>query len=369
VNLVITGGHHSSALPVIKSIKKTNPETRIYWIGHRRTLKGDKNDTLEYKEIAALGIPFFDLKAGKVYKTFDLERLLKVPFGFFQALVLLIKIKPDIILSFGGYLAAPVVIAGWVLGIPSVTHEQTVVAGYANKLISHFVQKILVSWPQSEENFDKRKTILVGIPIREEVTKVLSNSFVSDNNLPTIYIGGGKTGSHLLNMLVLDKFSELLSLCNVIHQCGDNSVYNDCDNLATFYGSIKKDVIGKYYPRKFILENEIGEAYAKSDLVISRAGAHTIAELLLIKKPCILIPIPWVSHNEQFQNASLLEKAGIAKVLNENELTGESFLKQIKETLSGLKELTLKDETLLSLLKSDSALRIADETLKLAQKH
>ena len=369
MNLVITGGHHSSAIPVIKSIKETNPETRIYWIGHRRTLKGDKNDTLEYKEITALGIPFFDLKAGKVYKTFDLGRLFKVPVGFFQALVFLIKIKPDVILSFGGYLAVPVVIAGWFLGIPSVTHEQTVAVGYANKLIAYFVKKILISWPQSEINFDKRKTILVGIPIRDEITKILSNSFSSDNSLPTIYILGGKTGSHLLNLLVQEKFAELLSVCNVIHQCGDNSVFNDCDNLCSFYENIKEDVPGKYYPRKFILENEIGEAYAKSDLVISRAGAHTISELLILKKPCILIPIPWVSHNEQYQNASLLGKAGIAKILNEKDLSGDIFLEQVKNTLNSLSDLTLKDESLLSLLKSDSALRIANETLKLAQKH
>ncbi len=166
MRIVITGGHHSSALPVIAKLREEYPQTQLYWIGHRRSLKGDVNDTLEYQEIKALGIPFYDLKAGKVYRTYDLVRLLRVPFGYFQAFSWLIKIKPDAILSFGGYLAVPVVIAGWFLGIPSITHEQTVAAGYANKVISHFVKKILISWKESEKYYPSGKIIFSGLPIR-----------------------------------------------------------------------------------------------------------------------------------------------------------------------------------------------------------
>ena len=374
MKLVITGGHHSSALPVIKKIKSISPEARIYWIGHKRSLKGDENDTLEYKEISSLGIPFYDLMAGKVYRTFDLARLIKVPIGFFQSLALLTKLKPDVILSFGGYLAAPVVLAGYILGIPSITHEQTVVVGYANKLISFFAKKILISWPQSEKIFPKNKTVLVGIPVREEITRVLSSTaldsvFSTDNGLPTVFIMGGKTGSHLLNILVKNSLRKLLSSCNVIHMCGDNSVYRDYETLSILYSSMEGNTAGKYFPRKFIFENEIGEAYKKSDLVVSRAGAHTIAELLTTRKPCILIPIPWVSHNEQFENASLLERAGLAKIVEEKDCIGGSFVNTIKGMLGNVKMFTLKDSSLLSLLKSDSAERIAHETIKLAQKH
>ncbi len=368
MKLVITGGHHSSALPVIKKIKSISPDAQIYWIGHRKSLKGDENDTLEYKEISSLGIPFFDLKAGKVYRTFDPGRLAKVPVGFFQSLILLLKLKPDVILSFGGYLAAPVVFAGYILGIPSITHEQTVVAGYANKFNSLFAKKILISWPQSENVFPKSKTILVGIPIREGVTQVLSSNFTIENNLPTVFIMGGKTGSHFLNTLVKNSMKELLSNCNVIHQCGDNSVYKDYEGLCDLYAGLGEGFVGKYFPRKFIFENEIGEAYRKSDLVVSRAGAHTVAELLTTQKPCILIPIPWVSHNEQFENAYLLEKAGLAKIIGEKSCTGEVFVGTIREVLGNLDTFKLKDNSLLSLLKSDSDERIANETIKLAQK-
>ena len=139
MKIVITGGHHSSALPVINNLRERFSDVEIYWIGHRYSMKGDINPTLEYKEITDLGIPFFDLKAGKLYKTYNLGRLLKIPLGLVQATFLLLKIRPDVILSFGGYLAAPVVIAGNALRIPSLTHEQTVTAGYSNKLISFFI--------------------------------------------------------------------------------------------------------------------------------------------------------------------------------------------------------------------------------------
>jgi UDP-N-acetylglucosamine--N-acetylmuramyl-(pentapeptide) pyrophosphoryl-undecaprenol N-acetylglucosamine transferase len=369
VKLVVTGGHHSSALPVIKRIKNISPEVRIYWVGHKRSLKGDENDTLEYTEISSLGIPFYDLKAGKVYRTLDPARLIRIPIGFFQSLILLLKLKPDVILSFGGYLAAPVVLAGYILGIPSITHEQTVVAGYANKFISFFAKKILISWPQSERIFPKNKTLLTGIPIREGVTQVLSSSFSTNNSLPTVFIMGGKTGSHILNVLVKNNLRTLLSGCNVIHICGDNSIYKDYELLSDLYSDMGGKTVGKYFPRKFIFENEIGEAYKKSDLVVSRAGAHAIAELLAIQKPCILIPIPWVSHNEQHENALLLERAGLAKVIEEKDCSNGYFIGSIKEALSNIQTFTLKDDSLMSLLKSDSAEIIADETIKLAQKH
>jgi UDP-N-acetylglucosamine--N-acetylmuramyl-(pentapeptide) pyrophosphoryl-undecaprenol N-acetylglucosamine transferase len=354
VKLVITGGHHSSALPVIKKIKEIRPDAEIYWIGHRRTLKGDVNDTLEYREITALGIPFYDLKAGKVYGTWNMGRLLKVPLGFFQALYLLSKIKPDVILSFGGYLAVPVVLAGRLFGIPSVTHEQTVVSGYANKIISFFAEKVFISWPQSVGKFP--------------VFKINSDNFSTGNDMPTVFVTAGKTGSHFINELIFETLPELLNFCNIIHQCGDNSVFNDFDRVNSRYISIRDTVHGSYYSRKFIFEDEIGEAYAKADAVVSRSGAHTVAELLALKKPCVLIPIPWVSHNEQNENAKLLESAGTAKILNEKDCTPEFFVQTIMSFLNSLDNYSLKSEELLSLLKSDSAELIANETLNTVKK-
>jgi len=332
VKLVITGGHHTGALPVIKKLRESCPDAQIYWFGHRFSAQGDKNPTLEFHEITALNIPFYSIHAGKFYKTKNLKRLAKIPFGFFQCLFLLIKLKPNAILSFGGYIAVPTVLAGWVLGIPSVTHEQTVVAGWANRLISRVVKKVLISWKESAKYFPKGKTILVGLPLREEINQVKSNSFEVNKDLPTIYVTAGKTGSHVLNEVVGKCLTNLLDHCNVIHQCGDNSVFCDFAKLSEIKAALGK-TNGRYFLQKFIFNNEIGEVYSKCDLVVSRSGANTTAELLTLKKKCVLIPIPWVSHNEQHENAKILVDAGLGIVLPEKNLSPDTLTAEIDKAL------------------------------------
>lgn len=339
MKLVITGGHHTSAMPVIQELKKSHPEVEIFWIGHKYALEKSKNESLEFIEISKEGIPFYELKAGKVYRAGNLGRILKTPLGFAQAFYLLVRIKPNAILSFGGYLAAPVVFAGWVLGIPSVTHEQTVVLGYANKFISRFAKRILISWESSRKFFKSDKTILTGIPLRESILLQKTNNYEFNNNLPVIFIICGKSGSHKINELVLANLKDLLSFANVAHQTGSHSIYNDITSLKDKYSSIHNEINGKYYAKEFILEDEIGEIYLKSDLVISRAGAHSVYELAVLKKPSILIPIPWVSHNEQLENALMLKSLGLAVIIEEKNLNYEELRKNIKWVLGNLDEI------------------------------
>lgn len=332
MKIVITGGHHSSALPVIKKLREQYPEVQIYWFGHKFSAQGDRNPTLEFHEITGLNIPFYHIHAGKFYRTLNLKRLAKIPLGFFQCLGLLIKLKPDAIMSFGGYIAVPTTLAGWVLGIPSITHEQTVVAGWANRLVSKVAKKVLISWHESEKYFPKVKTVFVGLPLRKEIFEVRSNNFVFNNHLPAVYITTGKIGSHIINKVVGECLGDLLKFCNVIHQCGDNSIFSDFEMLADLKNGLG-DTVGQYYLRKFIFEDEIGEAFARSDLVISRSGAHTTGELLALRKPCLLIPIPWVSHNEQYENAKILVDAGLGIILPEVKLSAQSLVECLKMEL------------------------------------
>lgn len=362
MKVVITGGHHTGALPVISELKKRVPNVGIYWIGHKYSVVGDKNPTLEYREITALNIPFYDLKAGKLYKTSNIIRILKVPFGIIQAFFYLTKIKPDIIMSFGGYLAAPVVFAGWFLRIPSITHEQTVVVGYANRFISHFAKKVLLTWGESAKYFKKGKIRVVGLPLRPEILKSTSDSFTINPGLPTVYITAGKTGSHIINKIVLDSFEELLQICNVIHQCGDTSVYDDYNMLKSGVGTTYTP--GKYNLKKFVFGDEIGEVFSKADLVIGRSGAHIISELLTLEKPSILIPIPWASHNEQFENAEVLVEAGIARILEESNLTVTSLISEVVAALKRLDDMKIKMPSIKKVLVLNSAELIVDELLE-----
>ena len=377
MKIVITGGHHTSALPVIKKIREQKPDAKIIWFGHKYSAKNDKNESLEFKDISRLGIPFYELHAGKLYKTFDPIRLAKIPYGFFQALFLLLKLRPKVILSFGGYLAAPVVLAGFFLRIPTVTHEQTVVVGWATRLISKFAKKVLISWDQTTEylpNVPKRKIVKTGIPLRKEIFTQKSNNFELNPNLPTMYLTAGKQGSHVINSEINKALPSLLKMCNLIHQCGDNSFFNDHDKLQQTYVDFKKSYtksdlefkqdFGAYVLKKFVFADEIGEAFTKSDFILCRSGAHTTYEILFLQKPAIMIPIPWVSHNEQYKNAKVVQDAGLGIILDEKDLNSVKLIKSVKEIIENLENYKLNEIFDKSIFQVDSAQLIVDEVFK-----
>jgi len=365
-SLVITGGHHSSAIEVIKELRKRHPNLIIYWYGHKHSLQGSKNETLEFKEITDMDIPFYSLQAGKFYKTFNPIRLAKIPYGFFQSLFLLAKHKPDLILSFGGYLAVPVVLAGWLLGIPSVSHEQTVSIGYANRLIGKFAKEVFYTWDESAKFIPKTKAVKTGLPLRKEVTKPAHKKFQVENSLPTIYVTAGKTGSHVINEAILENQKHILELANIIHQTGDHSGYKDYEKIKDSYENIKSEVLGKHFIQKFVYSNDIGDAYNEASLVISRSGAHTILELMKLKKPCILIPIPWSSHNEQYKNAKIVEDSGLGVIYEQGNLKDKKlFIRTIRTMLSNLNSYKCS----YNLTQTDlAAQNIVDEIEKIAKK-
>ena len=311
--LVFTGGHHTSGLEVAKELKKQG--WSILWYGHRHSLWGDSSDSAEYRDVTAAGIPFYDLKAGKFYQTYNPLKLIRIPFGFLQSLYLLLLHHPDGIVSFGGYLAVPVVISGWLLSIPSITHEQTVVAGFANKLIAKFARKIAVTWPSSLSHYPN--AVLTGLPLRPELLGI--------KNLPAgrqvIYITGGKNGSHIINEIVFKSLSELTNNYKVIHQTG----FADLPKAE----SIKN----KNYECFAYDSQKAMTALSRASLVISRSGAHITYELGLLRIRCVLIPIPWVSHNEQLKNAEILAKSDLAIILPEKNLNSESLLDSIQRAL------------------------------------
>lgn len=363
MKILITGGHHTSSIPIIKELQNKHKDAKITFIGHKYNLKGNKNTTLEYRDITSMNIPFYNLTTGKFYKKVNLVNITKIIFGFFQSFILLLKIKPDIVLSFGGYLSVPVVIVAYFLRIKILVHEQTLVLGLANKIGSKFASKIFISWPQSQKYFNKDKTILTGIPIRPEIFKNTTNNFKINSKLKTIYITGGKSGSNIINKTILKILSNLLEKYNVIHQCGDNSATNDYTILNKEKTKLK-NTKGVYHLVKFVDTKEIGEVFDKSDIVVSRSGAHTISELLILEKPSILIPISWSSHNEQYENAKLLKDNNLAEIINEKELNSNILASKIDYVLNNYKKYVLKDKKIKSFLQKDSTKIIIDEIYK-----
>lgn len=319
--LVFTGGHHTSALEVAKALKDEG--WNIVWFGHRHSMWKDKSDSAEYQEVTATGIKFYDLLAGKFYRTYNPLKLLRIPLGFIQAFVWLVQIQPSGIVSFGGYLAVPTVICGWILGIPSITHEQTIVAGWANKVVAKFSQKIALTWPESAKYYPPSKTIVTGLPLRPGIVSIKSNILkTQDSKLKTIFITGGKQGSHTINNVVFESVDKLTKDFNVIHQVGNSMLFEDL--------AIAKSLNLSNYKFFAYSSQQQLEAFVKADIVVTRGGAHSIYELGYLGKKCVVIPIPWVSHDEQSRNAEILQRNHLGVIIPQSTLSTSALISAIK---------------------------------------
>ena len=320
--ILFTGGHHTSALSIAKLLKKEG--FHIAWAGHKYTSSYDKNLSAEYQEVTLAKIDFYPLKTGKFYKIRNPLEFIKIFLGFLQSFSILIKTKPALIVSFGGYLSVPVVIAGSILGVSSITHEQTSVTGWATKAVSPFVKKILLTHPSSISSRFKDKSMVVGLPLDNNFFKIIKKKF----SPPLLFITTGKQGSHIINKNIAQIIPKLVKKYTVIHQTGSNSQFNDFDYARRLKNRLKVHK-SRYLPVKYIFGAEFNRLLKSAKIVVSRSGAHTSYKLALLKKPSILIPIPWVSHNEQQKNAQMTAKYASTIILDQDKLSGELILKNL----------------------------------------
>ncbi len=335
MRIVIIGGHITPALAMMEALKKLDPSVEFFFIGRKHTREGDTALSAEYLMMKERRIPSYTLTTGRLQRTFTrytIPSLAKVPYGFFQSIRILNKIKPDLICSFGGYPAVPVVMAGWFLRIPAITHEQTLIPGLANKIISRFVKTIALSFEDTRKCYPNVHTVVTGNPIRSEVANPLGNFVLNKNGLPVVYVTGGNQGSHPINDLVFTILAELLQIAHVIHQTGNATFFHDYEKAQALQIEHKGKHNGSYFAFDYVKPDIIGDVFSLSDVVVSRSGVNTLCELLFLGKKAILIPIP--NHKEQEYNADFFSQSGLGVALMQERLTGERLLKLIQEMLA-----------------------------------
>lgn len=311
-----SGGHVMPALTLIEKIKKETT-LEVFYIGG---IKG-----IERELVTAQGLTYFPVSTGKLRRYFSLENFLDVGRlikGIFQSFFLLRglgKKNELLIFSTGGFVTVPVAIAGWLRGIPIYLHEQTSRAGLANRMVGYFAKKIFLSFESSKQFFPTHKTELSGYPLREEFYlpyksfKMEGVSF-DDVEHPILFVTGGGNGSKLLNDKILENLDVLTQKYFVVHQVG-----------KVFLEEFKKYKSSHYLPLAFI-GPEMPELMKKADVIISRAGAGTVAELLCLKKRSLFIPLAIAQKNEQYYNAlEAKEKLG-SLVLTEAEFKTTDLL-------------------------------------------
>lgn len=315
MKILFTGGHLSPALALIDCLKY-KPDIKIVFVGRRYNNDREKSLSLEFKEMKKRKIKFYHLPTGRLTRIFNLNTLLnilKVPWGFLIALKIIRQEKPDIVFTFGGYIAFPIALSAFIFRIPLYTNEQTINPGLANRTIALMAKRIFISFEETKNFFPKDKTIYTGIPLKQSIFQSIKKpiSFKGIKK-PKIFVMGGSLGSHSINLIIEKILPQLKKNYFVIHQVGNIRKYQDLKRLKN---KADKD----YYVTSHFYDDEIGYIYKNADLVISRAGANTFFELIALKKPAVLIPLPWSANNEQLKQAQLFEKLGLGYVFNQNE--------------------------------------------------
>jgi UDP-N-acetylglucosamine--N-acetylmuramyl-(pentapeptide) pyrophosphoryl-undecaprenol N-acetylglucosamine transferase len=367
-----TGGHVSPAVAVITRLRERSAAegwgVDLLYIG---SVAG-----VERRTITALGVPYKAIQTGKLRRYLSLETprdlLVRLPAGFFQAFAALRRFKPDVIFSTGGYVCVPTVIAGRMLGVPSLTHEQTALVGLANRIAGRFADRVAISFPRSASFFPPGKTLLTGNPVRPTIFQGdpsrAAQLFRFDPNGPTLYITGGAQGSHAINLAVLDALPRLLACCQVVHQCGEgpDGSGDDLRTLLQARETLAPDLRQRYHVQAFVGE-EIGDVYALAALVVGRAGAGTVNELASLGKPAVLVPLPGSAGGEQEANARALEKEGGATVLLQIDLTPDSLAGTVCDLITDTTRLRSMREGAGKLAMPGAADAIIDELLRLAK--
>ena len=311
-----TAGHITPNIALMPELEKRG--YRYFYIGSR--------DGMEKEMIESLGVRYFSVSTGKLRRYFSLRNFTdpaRVVKGYLEARKWLKKIRPHVVFSKGGFVSVPVVLAAHRLGIPVVIHESDMSPGLANKISIPSADAVCCNFPETVSDFPEGKAILTGSPIRQELfegsreTGLAFCGFSDDK--PVLLIIGGSLGSVAINNAVRHILPQLLPDFHVIHLCGKGNLDESLDGTP---GYVQYEFISK----------ELPDLMAAADLVISRAGANAICELLALRKPNILIPLPAVaSRGDQLQNAASFEKQGFSCVLQEDDITDELLLQTIHE--------------------------------------
>ena len=251
--------------------------------------------------------------------------------GIFQARKILKKEKPDVIFSKGGFVSVPVVIAASRRKIPVIAHESDITPGLANKLASPFCDKLCVTFRESLKYVKDNKGILTGSPIREEIfsgSKAKGLEICQfKNQKEVILIMGGSLGSQVINNVIYENLETLTNKFNIIHICGKGNVNSKYEQYEG-------------YKQFEFVDKELPDLFAVADYIISRAGANSIFEFLALKKPMLLIPLSKkASRGDQILNANSFKKEGYALVMEEEEITTESFRQKVEELVNKKQEL------------------------------
>lgn len=347
MTILLTGTHLTPALATIQALRRKAPDARLVYVGRKHT---GTAESVEKEEIERTGAEFKTLTFGKFHRHFtwrQIPELAKFPVGFWQAFLLMRRYQPEIVVSFGGYISIPLVLAGKISGAKIVIHEQTFGWGAANKLAKRLADVKAVSWKEMEEP----GTVWTGNPIRQEVLRAadprrhffgtlgqessltsssppgqkksgvfsgsssMTSKMVPSGQLPVVYVTGGNQGAKAVDEIVEKILPDLTEKFEVFHQTKSKINFKH----------------PRYHPAEWFSTPIHADILARAAVSVSRAGANTVAELMYLGIPSILIPLPDSAGGEQEKNAEIIAGTGLGKIIKQGDLSAERLLGEITD--------------------------------------
>ncbi|MBS7339643.1 MAG: undecaprenyldiphospho-muramoylpentapeptide beta-N-acetylglucosaminyltransferase [Lachnospiraceae bacterium] len=311
-----TAGHVTPNIALIPHLQEAGFE--ISYIG--------SYDGIEKKLIADFDIPYYGIATGKFRRYLDIKNLtdpFRVIKGLAEARKYLKQIQPDVVFSKGGFVSVPVVRAAASLKIPCIIHESDMTPGLANKLCIPVAKRVCCNFPETYNMLPRDKAVLTGSPIREELTKgdkiAAFNLCGFSANKPVILVIGGSLGAASVNKAVREALPKLLKDFQIVHICGKDKIDNALQNMD---GYVQFEYV----------KSELKDLFAMADIVISRAGANSICEILALRKPNLLIPLSASSsRGDQILNAKSFESQGFSMVIDDDLLTADLLTERVLE--------------------------------------
>ena len=319
MKIILTGGGTIGSVSPLIAIKQELEKQKIQadylWVG---TETGIEKNIIDKQNI-----PYKAIKSAKLRRYFSGWNFL-VPFqflvGWFQSLKIIIKFKPDIILSAGSFVCVPVVLAGWLLKKKTVIHQQDFKVGLANRIMAPFSSKVTATFEKSVKDFSSTKTQLTGNPVRQEIfsgsKEKAMQLFNLQPDLPTLLIMGGSLGATRLNKLIFEAVPELVNICQIIHITGKGQEIEWVDKEKFGEKANRYHSIGYLY-------KDLVHAYAAADLTVCRAGMSTLTELTALRKAMLLVPIP---DNQQEENARFFDSKNAVILMDQKTITADQMV-------------------------------------------
>ena len=352
-----TGGHLFPGIAVAQEFEARNPASRIIFVSTGNPLERSVLSKTGYtlQTITAAGI-----KGRGLWN--QIKSVVKIPKGILAANRILKKFSPDLTVGLGSYSAGPVVFTAWLRRIPIVVHEQNILPGITNRILSRFANRIYISFENTKSNMDSRKVQWTGNPVRRELLEYSDRhaedvSDDSGNGFFTILIIGGSQGAHRINTAVIEALEHLEDKehLHFVHQTGDA----DEQPVKEAY---RRNNIQCTVQSFFDI---MAELYSRADLLICRAGATTVAEITALGKAVIFIPFPYAADNHQVLNAGTLAEDGAAEMIIEKDLNGKVLSEKINNYAAHPAELKNMSARAKQLGKPDAARNIVDDCYRL----